>query len=131
MATYIQHRERINREEYYLEYEYNNERGAGYLFPCFPDGTLVLPMQAHAWESYQAVTEGDLKDKLHLKGVAKFDTSYYEPAIIKCVDCDEPVVLDSRYESECENCHREYNCCGQALNPRSMWEEPYYAEDYY
>lgn len=44
------------------------------------------------------------------------------PAVIKC-DCGNKLEVWRSRDVLCDHCHREYNCFGQLLAPRSQWGE--------
>lgn len=121
MTKWIRHRERIETVRYYLSFEFPNEPGAGYSFPCTEDGVLKeeeIPSTARESLAYCL----DPKNKMIPKGVVKYYNVYHEPAQIACGGCGTTVTLDSSWANECPKCGALYNGFGQGLAPRSQWD---------
>jgi hypothetical protein len=128
------HVERI--EEFALSYEWRDDPGAGFSFPCDRGGNR-FPKDT-SQENYDfCVAEAAKPDgKVVYCGVVDYSRDYRHPAQGTCT-CGRTVYLYADYGHgiDCD-CGRIYNMSGQELAPRSQWEErwdedstqPYWAE---
>lgn len=120
MAQIIKQSERIHHVEYEFSFQWADDPGSGFVFPCDEQGNIFMDqLQLPGLENLQKCLDGTynvLPGKLE-----KLEWSYTEPAILKC-DCGREVYLDNTLANSCE-CGREYSLFGQLLAPRSQWGE--------
>lgn len=119
MIEIIKEREYIERIEYTLYYEWKKTKGAGFLFDCDKEGTVILKTP-EAQANYDKCVKGKLA--VTFKGIQKHNTSYWEDTVAKCI-CGEEIQLSRRFTSTCDECDRDYNSSGQLLADRSQWGE--------
>jgi hypothetical protein len=106
----------LRRSALVVEVEYRRNFGPSegrpyYSFPCDEQGEMADPSDRARVEALGLL---DL-------GMARYETTYHEPALIRC-ECGRPVSLSDSWANGCE-CGREYNLSGQLLAPRHQWGE--------
>ena len=126
MIKIIKERKHVERIEYALYYEWKTSKGAGFLFDCDKEGNLVTLDNPDAQANYEKCVSGEYN--VVFKGIQRYDTSYWEDAVGKCI-CGEEVQL-GRFTNTCDECDRDYNSQGQLLADRSQWGEET-GESYY
>jgi len=117
----IRKRERITNITYYRSFDWRDEPGSGFNFPCDKDGNIDIDidlMQPAGKENYHKCinAEYDVIDN----GIEIYNNSYMQPAIGICSICKTEVQLYSSTNT-CEKCGTDYNLFGQELTPRSQW----------
>lgn len=119
--------QRVTLESYSLVFDDNDDPLAGFSFPCDAEGHLLLSEQnPQREENLKKCQDGTYN--VRSCGVQRSSHSYWQPAVGKC-QCGRSLELP-HFTNTC-TCGLSYNSCGQLLAPRSQWEEPYYASDYY
>ena len=125
MPNYLKPSKRVTVVSYARSFDYADEPGSGFSFPCDERGRLGKdgkPLNRTAKANYEACLRGAVDGhKVVDKGVVRREHSYVEPAIIACVDCGKPVTLNR--DTERCRCGRYYNLSGQALSGPSNWGE--------
>jgi hypothetical protein len=123
--------QRVRVEKYALNFEWKDQPGAGFSFPCDKQDNLIH-------EQIASTARGNLNRCLSGEyavvpiGVVDCSHTYWEPARGRC-DCGTIVILNSSWTNSCERCGREYNGVGQLLAPRSQWGDEWVVqpeEDY-
>lgn len=123
MAEFIRKRQKVHIEEYRLVYVTDIKRGTSFSFPCDKEGrVLTLQLSDVALLNFQHCCEGDISPR-----VEDYSYDHWDNAAIKCVRCDEEVVLHG-FTNTCLTCKTrgittDYNLSGQLLAPRSQWGE--------
>lgn len=118
---------RVRCAEYTLEFDWRGRPGSGFVFPCDPDGNvLVSELAPEARANLSDCLLGRI-DVVPL-GVQVARWSYREPAEGRCVGCGRLVVLADAMTNSCD-CGYEYNGGGQLLAPRSQWNDDPWDED--
>jgi hypothetical protein len=117
MSKIISERKTVEEIYYRLDFEYPNEKGCGFSFPCDKDGNLSDDMQQAAIDNYNWCIANP--DKINNLGVQKHINRYRQPAILLC-DCGEKIELYGNTNT-CDKCEADYNMFGQKLAPRSQW----------
>lgn len=106
----------IRSESYRLGYEWNDQPGAGFTFPCDQEGNIITSeMGPEAWKSYRECQDNPA---LTFKGVKHYSSTSFVQAQGRC-SCGRLVELYG-FTNTCE-CGYEYNSFGQLLAPRSQW----------
>lgn len=107
-------------ERYFLAYQSTTDPSDSYWFPCDKSGNILeQEMSLTTYESLKACQTSHYS----LEGVKDSGYDYTEPAVGRCT-CGRSVELANVMTNECE-CGHLSNGCGQALVPRSQWEEPW------
>lgn len=118
MIEIIQPSRFVETVYYRRAFVWKNDPGAGFGFPCDEHGNVGEQNPA-ASENYQKCIDGTY-DVIDM-GVEKYEESYREPAVGKCI-CGAHVTLDG-FTCPCDECGRDYNSAGQLLAPREQWGE--------
>lgn len=114
----IKNRQRVTKVSYDLVFDFVGCPGSGFAFPCDEKGD-VFPMNSAAAENFRKCAMGEYD--VENKGVRKYEHSYWEDAIGRCVRCRAEVILYG-FTNTCR-CGADYNVSGQLLAPRSQWGE--------
>lgn len=115
----IRQRERITNTSYHRSFNWRDELGSGFNFPCDKDGNIDFDSMQPAGKAnyYKCINaEYDVIDN----GVEVYNNSYMQPAIGLCNNCGIEVQLHGSTNT-CEKCNTDYNLFGQELAPRSQW----------
>jgi len=116
----ISHGRRVEDIEYYIFYEWAEELGSGFMFPCNQDGDINFNgMEQVALDNYEKCENGEYE--VVYQGMQRSVNRYWEPAIGKC-SCGKEVVLESN-TNQCESCRSYYNMIGQQLSDPREWGE--------
>jgi hypothetical protein len=125
MPNYLRHAHRVITVSFTRSFDYADEPGSGFSFPCDANGRIGekgKPLNAGAKANYQACLAGVVDGrKVVDRGLMRREHSYLEPAIIACVDCGKAVTLD--HDAARCKCGRYYNLSGQALSDPKNWGE--------
>jgi hypothetical protein len=122
MSKIIRKSQRITEIDYDLGFAYAAVPGAGFGFPCSPEGE-VFTLSKSAQANLAACLTGEVAGEVVIPlGVREFHRTYTVPALLRC-DCGARVQLDSTWANACSGCGREYNGSGQLLAPRWQWGE--------
>lgn len=113
----ISHRERKTSISFTRYFEWNKDRGAGFMFPCDEQGNLINS-NPDADRNFQECLSGKLDLIDH--GIEKREHEYTVAAIGRC-ECGQEVHL-SGFTNTCE-CGADYNMSGSRLADRSQWGE--------
>lgn len=99
-------------------------RGSGFAFKSDERGCVDFEGKSQTWlDNYRKViTDFITGAKRFPIYVQKYEWSYVEPAIARCVVCRAEVTLDD-FTSCCDNCGQLYDKSGWPLQPRHLWEE--------
>lgn len=105
---------------YEYGYEWKDCKGAGYSFPCTPEGVIeISELHPDALITFEKCRSGEFE--VIPLGV----TVWYENAsthrIIECEKCRRHVELYDAFCTTCDHCGADYNGAGQRLAPRSQW----------
>jgi hypothetical protein len=112
--------QRITVEEYALCFDWKNEPGSGFSFPCDKQGKLdLVKIHPIGQENLTKCLNGEYE--VTSRGVRDYSYAYREPARGRC-SCGRVVVLEDPMTNTCD-CGQEYNGGGQLLAPRCQWEE--------
>jgi hypothetical protein len=112
----ISQRQRVSGVSHSLCFYYHGTEG-GYGFDCDKDGNVdVLAMTELGLQSYKECLADNGETMRSF--VREEPWAYWEPAVALC-KCGEEIALEG--DTECEKCHRLYNCWGQELAPREQW----------
>jgi hypothetical protein len=112
-------RARWERTEFYRSFDYADEPGCGFGFPCDEAGNPTLTRTTS--ETFRECLTGLVSGRAVVdKGVRTSTNRGITPAVGLC-DCGEEVVLAS-FTSTCA-CGADYNTSGQQLAPREQWGE--------
>ena len=110
------------------KYEFTDEHGNGYSFPCDKDGNVNLNYEdgsphPYAQENYNWCK--DHEDQFDYVGIRKLRWSYREQDTGVCDVCGKTIEMYNEYYGacECEHCGQWYNLFGQRLLPPDQWEE--------
>jgi hypothetical protein len=126
----IKESKRVNVEAYALVFEWDDEIGGGFSFPCDKNGTLLLDkMPPAAQENLKKCQSGEYVTVA--RGIRDYSYTYPEFAQGRC-SCGRIVELIDPMTNTCE-CGLEYNGGGQLLAPRSQWGDEFIVqpeEDY-
>lgn len=110
---------------YSLEFDYRDNSGGGFTFPCNQQGEILREeMPQTAIDNYHRC----LKDnRLSSPYVLPHRSYWVEPAVGECF-CGEQVVLENQYMGACQcpECGQWYNIYGQSLIPPEYWEDDEY-----
>ena len=116
----IQHRQVVEEVSYFIFYEYVEELGAGFMFPCNEHGEIDFDsMSQAALENYEKCDSEEYE--VVYQGMQKSTNSYTNPAIGECY-CGEQVELSGN-SNQCGKCGSWYNACGQQLTSPENWGE--------
>jgi hypothetical protein len=123
MPQFIQKRRRTETFSYSLDFDYADEKGSGFSFPCDEHGNVNLFNCSDVGrQNFAKCLSGDMDGKPMIAlGVIPHVTYWMEPAIIRC-DCGADVTLHTD-GVQCDQCKQTYNLVGQRLRPESEWEE--------
>lgn len=116
----VKREERVHEVAYYLVFNWSDNPGSGFSFPCDVDGNVdeaSLPPAGR--ENYKKCLDGT--HHVERFGVAKSERWIRVPAIGLCDACHAEVVLRDSFTNACGACGIEYNGSGQHLAPRSQW----------
>ena len=120
--TIISRGHRVERISYWRTFDYADEPGSGFGFPCDEHGVPILDNPA-AEANYAACLTGTVDGRvIRDGGVIESVNRWWEPAVMRCY-CGDEVVLDMALTNTCDRCGRDYNASGQLLAPRSQWGE--------
>lgn len=122
MIKIIQERKLHESIEYALDYRWNDDKNAGFSFPCDKYGNILPFEHESAKENYEKCISGEFA--VTLFGVLTFHHKYVEPAIGKC-KCGSEVYLEDYFENACR-CGRLYGLDGGEL--RQNWRKELYEE---
>ena len=117
-------RHRTVREEktYTLTYQWKDDPGAGFGFPCDDMGSILTDqMSPAAMENYEKCEFGEYKTLVKFVGISTYSNRWTEPAVGECT-CGGEVILASM-TNECPKCRALYNGYGQQLSDPSTWGE--------
>jgi hypothetical protein len=107
----------IRIECYGLCFDWKDEPGSGFSFPCTQDGTLLVEeLSPIARDNYAKCMSGEYE--VTPQGVKDYSYLYFEHAQGRC-ECGGVVDLYG-FTNTCD-CGLEYNSGGQLLAPRSQW----------
>ena len=108
-----------------LSLNYDTNRYGGYSFPCNAKGEVNLDELSDAAKfNYELCTTGQV-ETIRPPYVHERTWTDYSPAIGECY-CGGEVELKGDHEGLCYcHCGACYNSAGQAIRPRSEWEEDY------
>lgn len=116
MATLIRHRERIEQVSYFKVFDFNDDSGSGYEFPCDEHGKVdTTDLSPCAQQALAECLLGGLRDR----GVRRYVNRYMQPGAVAC-DCGRECELDDAMTNRCE-CGQFYNGSGQRLAPPRQW----------
>lgn len=121
----IKERESKESITYSLEFDYRDDSGGGFTFPCNQQGEILEDkMPQTAIDNYHRCLRDN---RLTLPYVHTHKNHWVEPAVGECV-CGEQVVLESQYMGACQcpKCGQWYNIFGQSLIPPEHWEDDKY-----
>ena len=119
MLKIIAERRAVEVVEYY--FEFTDEHGNGYSFPCDAYGELSEKLSKEAEENY--IWCQNHRDQFDTVGIRKHKYYYTEPAIGRC-SCGYRLQLINEYQGACECvCGQWYNLFGQELIPPEYWED--------
>jgi hypothetical protein len=126
MPNYLKPSKRVTVVSYARSFDYADEPGAGFSFPCDEQGhvhgTDGKPLNRGAKANYAACQRGAVDGhKVIDRGIVRREHSHIEPAVIACVDCRRQVTLT--HDAVRCKCGRYYNLSGQALSDPSAWGE--------
>lgn len=113
---YVARNERVE-----LCFDWLENPGAGFEFPCDGDGHL-LPLSDGAEENYRWCLEHP--EEVSAPEIKREEWSYYVPAILRC-DCGAQFTLDNTVANRCPRCGALYSGTGERLLPPSLWEDPW------
>lgn len=122
----IKEREPKEKVDYSIEFDYRDNSGGGFTFPCDINGNpLFDKMPDVAQENYKHCIN-DTK-RFYSPYIKKHTYHWVEPAIGECV-CGEQVMLENQYMGACQcpKCGQWYNIYGQSLIPPKYWEDDEY-----
>ena len=110
---------------YSLDFDYKDDSGGGFTFPCNQHGEILrdeMPQTAIA--NYIRCMRDN---RLTSPYIRTHRNHWVEPAIGKCV-CGEQVLLENQYMGACQcpKCGQWYNIYGQSLIPPEYWEDDEY-----
>lgn len=126
----VRERQAIPVTRFALEYEWKNQPGAGFSFPCDQAGNALPDEHYETWRENLAKCENGTH-AVRFAGIHDYSYTYYEPAIGCCDGCGQNVELVNAMTNTC-TCGLEYNGGGQLLAPRSQWDDDTWdEEDYY
>ncbi len=115
----ISKRKAVTVALYRIDFEWKDQPGSGFSFPCDKAGNILLKdMPAPAQENWQKCLSGEYA--VIAQGVKDHSYTFNESAHGAC-ECGAVVILESSWSNSCEKCGREYNGGGQLLAPRSQW----------
>ena len=122
MMIILRRRKQVETVEYSLCWDYADEPGWGYAFPCDEDGMLppVALMTDAALKSMREIV--DHPEKYVSKGIQIYRHTFWEDAVGRC-ECGHIVFLEDAIYNCCENCGRFYNQVGQELSDPVTWGE--------
>ena len=123
----IKEREPKESVTYSLEFDYRDDSGGGFTFPCDASGSLkVNEMTKEAQANYYKCLLDDTK-RFYEPYIKTHTHHWVEPAVGECV-CGEEVVLENQYMGACQcpKCGQWYNIYGQSLIPPEYWEDDEY-----
>lgn len=124
MTEFISHRQRVEVKEYEISYTWKDDPGAGFGFPCTPEGEIITEeLKAPALENLKKCQDGTYN--VNPPVLVDLSYHYYDAAVIKCDVCSGRVSLDDAETNHCPGCGTLYNGFGQRLAPRDQWEEDY------
>ena len=118
----IKEREPKESTSYSLEFDYRDDSGGGFTFPCDAFGNPRMDEMPDAAQiNYKHCIEDT--ERFYKPYVKKHIHRWVEPAVGRCL-CGEEVVLESHYMGACQcpKCGRWYNIYGQSLIPPEYWE---------
>ena len=120
MITIKNARRKVEEFSYFIFYEWVEQPGAGFHFPCNDQGEINFnKMKPAAVENYEKC-ESDEHEVIY-RGLQRSVNRYTEPAVGKCHSGSE-VLLESN-TNECSKCQRLYNSVGLELSDPSHWGE--------
>ena len=110
---------------YSLDFDYKDDSGGGFTFPCNQHGEILrdeMPQPAIA--NYIRCM---LDTRLTSPYIRTHRNHWVEPAIGECV-CGEQVILENQYMGACQcpKCGQWYNIYGQSLISPEYWEDDEY-----
>jgi len=119
----VSKRERIEYTSYQRVFDYADEPGSGFGFPCTAEGVIESDMCDAAKENLAHCLTGIAWNgrKLIDRGIATHRATYIKEAVGVCCECGREVYL-SGFTCSCE-CGADYNSSGQRLAPRPQWGE--------
>ena len=121
----IKEREPKEIISYSLDFDYRDNSGGGFTFPCNQHGEILEDkMSQTAIDNYHRCLRDN---RLTLPYVHTHKDYWVEPAVGECV-CGEEVVLENQYMGACQcpKCGQWYNIYGQSLIPPEYWEDDEY-----
>jgi len=118
MMKILSKRERVERIEYRLEFEWEDMPGAGYTFPCDAHGNVLGDWCRAKAEREQQVREAHATEGLKFLGVQTHTRWVINYAVGRCT-CGRKVTLSDPLYNECD-CGLWWNMCGQQkIDPTS------------
>ena len=114
MLTIIKPRERIEREEFFLDFRHKAHPTSGFGIPCDAGGVCIGNEYRTAEQDRAHAAELRADPTIEYRGIGRHAWHYWEPAIAKC-KCGAKIHLDG--DTDCEKCGRLYNTFGQELDP--------------
>ena len=118
----LRHRKQVETVEYSLCWDYVDEPGSGYAFPCDEAGHLLTTvlMSAEALKSLKEIQAHP--EKYSFRGMQIYRHTFWEDALGRC-ECGLIVLLEDAVYNRCEGCGRFYNQVGQELSDPVTWGE--------
>ena len=116
--------EREKKVWYELEFWYEDDRSAGFGFPCDERGNLLADeMNEDALKNYEWCMAHP--ERFAVYNNFRTHVDYYQPNAHGTCVCGEEVELSDQYMGacQCEKCGRWYNIFGQSLLPPEQWGE--------
>jgi hypothetical protein len=120
MGRIVKPGRRVTVVQYYREFVWKDEPGAGFSFQSDPAGNVdTLAHNPGQREQFKrCLQDPNLIDK----GVRRYEWVHWDPAQLEC-DCGTVFALTDVFLSTCPACGADYNGSGQRLAPRSQWGE--------
>ena len=123
MLTWVKQREKVVETEYYHEFRFKDDPGAGCSFPCDKEGNINFDhMSSGARQNFEFAVSNP--DKINDLGIIERNFAHTEPAIVKD-ECGVEFALEDQHGGACScpKCNRWYNLFGQELNPPEHWND--------
>jgi len=122
-AVFLSPGRQVEEHELRRNFHYVDEPGAGFSFPCDPQGNLLPGLSQAALTNYDTCLRLAEAARMVDEGVVDEVQSRYEPPVIQCLRCQSEVTLADAWLSTCSRCGADYNGSGQLLASRHLWGE--------